>query len=345
MSDFDPSAPSQGDGIFGLPTRAEDARVILLPVPWEPTTSYGRGTARGPMAIRRASQQVDLFDRQTGRPYEAGIHMLDVDPTVEAWNREACAAARPVIAVGGDVERDPDLQAKQARVNELSSQLNQWVYEQTMHWLDEGRVVGTVGGDHSCPYGAMRAHLERFPDLGILHVDAHADLREAYEGFSDSHASIMFNVMSRLTEPKRLVQVGVRDFAEEEHQMAKRDPRIVTFYDDDLATRAFEGTPFDVTAGEVVEHLPDEVYVSLDIDGLDPALCPHTGTPVPGGLSFAAFNHLLARVVKSGRRIVGFDVVEVAPGPDDEWDANVGARVLYKLLGFALASQRSAEVR
>jgi len=352
MSEFDPSGPAQGDGIFGLPDGADQARVILIPVPWEPTTSYGRGTARGPAAIRAASQQVDLYDGQTGKPYEAGIHMLEEDAAVVRWNQEACASALPVIAVGGEIEGDDaHLEASRARVDELSELLNQWVYDETKRWLDQSRLVGIVGGDHSVPFGAIRAHLERSPDLGILHIDAHADFREAYGGFADSHASIMFNVVSRLplsplSGAKRLVQVGIRDFAEEEKRFSYDHEQVVTFYDDELSARAFEGTPFSKTADEIVGHLPRVVYVSLDIDGLDPTLCPHTGTPVPGGLSFAKLTYLLDRVVKSGRTIVGFDVVEVAPGPDgDEWDANVGARVLYKLVGFALASEKHSAPR
>jgi len=351
MSEFDPSAPAQGDGIFGLPQTAEEARIILIPVPWEPTTSYGRGTARGPAGIRVASQQVDLYDAQTGKPYEAGIHMLEEDGAVVRWNREACSSALPVIAVGGEIEGDAQLERLRAHVDELSEQLNQWVYDETKRWLGQDHLVGIVGGDHSVPFGAIRAHLERFPGLGILHIDAHADFREAYEGFSDSHASIMFNVLSRLplsplSGAKRLVQVGIRDFSEEEKRFSDAHEQVVTFYDDELFARAFEGTPFSKTADEIVGHLPHEVYVSLDIDGLDPTLCPHTGTPVPGGLSFPQLTYLLDRLVRSGRKIVGFDIVEVAPGPDgDEWDANIGARVLYKLIGFALASEKHSAPR
>ncbi len=132
---FDPGSPSLGDGIYGLPHTPEEARVVLVPVPWEPTTSYGRGAARGPAAILHASRQVDLFDRDTGRPYEGGIAMLDVDRDIAAWNAEACAAAEPVIAAGGVVEGDPDLAARLARVNELSGKLNDRVKETVRAWI------------------------------------------------------------------------------------------------------------------------------------------------------------------------------------------------------------------
>jgi agmatinase len=338
---FDPGAPALGDGIYGLPHTPEEARVVLVPVPWEPTTSYKKGTARGPSAILSASKQVDLFDLQTGRPYEAGIAMLDVDPDIAAWNAEACAAAEPVILAGGVVEGDADLEARLARVNELGKRLDARVGEIVKTWMDRGKIVGVVGGDHATPFGSIAAHADRYPGLGVLHVDAHADLREAYEGFQRSHASIMFNVANEIPGVARIVQIGIRDFSEEEHARVQTSAgRIHTLFDADRARRVFEGEPFAKIAREAIARLPQRVYVSFDIDGLDPALCPHTGTPVPGGLSFHEAAMLFAYVVESGRTIVGFDLNEVAPGPDgDEWDGNVGARLLYKLIGFSLRSQ------
>jgi agmatinase len=345
--DFDPGAPARGDGIYGLPHGPDDARIVIIPVPWEPTTSYGRGTVRGPSSILHGSRQVDLFDAQTGRPYEAGIALLPVDPEIVLWNAEACAASEPVIAAGGEVAGDPDLEARLARVNELSSKLNERVGAIARAWLDKGKIVGLIGGDHSTPFGAIAAHAERYPGLGVLHLDAHADLRDAYEGFTDSHASIIFNVARRLPAVARIVQVGIRDFSEEEHDVIRGSAgRIVTLFDHDLARRSFEGEPFGKIVRAVVEELPEHVYLSFDIDGLDPALCPHTGTPVPGGLGFQQAAALVAYVQESGRKIVGFDLCEVAPGPDgEEWNGNVGARLLYKMIGFTLLSQRAGAKR
>jgi agmatinase len=340
---FDPSAPAQGGGIYGLPHRPEEASVILIPVPWEPTTSYGRGAALGPSAILKASAQIDLFDPETGRPYEAGIAMLDADPEIALWNAEACAAAEPIIASGGAVSGDPDLERRLRLVNDLSAKLDERVHAIARTWLDQGKLVGVIGGDHAAPFGNIKAHAERWPGLGVLHIDAHADLRLAFEGFEGSHASIMRNVADRLPSVAKIVQVGLRDLSEEEHNYIRGSGgRIEALYDSDLSARLFDGEPFTSIATSLVEGLPREVYVTFDIDGLDPALCPHTGTPVPGGLSFRQAVALIAAVQKSGRRIVGFDLNEVAPGPDgDEWDGNVGARMLYKLIGFALRSRKS----
>jgi agmatinase len=197
-----------------------------------------------------------------------------------------------------------------------------------------------VGGDHSTPFGAIEAVADRHPGLGVLHVDAHADLRVAYEGFEWSHASIMYNVVAKLPDVARLVQVGIRDLCEAEYDVIKGSKRrVITHFDAELATRRLAGESWAGQCERIVDALPGEVYVSFDIDGLDPALCPNTGTPVPGGLSFAEANYLIGALVRSGRRIVGFDLNEVAPGPDSEWDANVGMRLLYKMIGWALRSQ------
>jgi agmatinase len=313
---FDPNAAASPEsGIFGLDHTPESARVVLVPVPFEATTSYGGGTAGGPAAILRASRQVDLWDVETGKPYEAGIAML------------------PEPSFPQPSARDP------AVVNPISREVNAWVQKTCAHWLARGKIVGTVGGDHSISFGAIAAHAEHYAGLGVLHFDAHADLRHAYEGFEHSHASIMDNVL-RDTAIERLVQVGIRDLCEEESQrIASSEGRVVAFYDADLAEARFAGETWAAQCSRIVATLPQGVYVSFDVDGLDPALCPHTGTKVPGGLSFFMATSLLGAVVRSGRKLVGFDLTEVAPANDgSEWDENVGARILYKLIGWCLRS-------
>ena len=342
---FDPDAPARaGSGIFGLAHTPDQAAVVLVPVPWEPTTSYGRGTAAGPAAILAASKQVDLTDVETGKPHEAGIVLLPEAPEVRAWNAEACAAAQPIIDAAGVTDGNPALAAGLARVNELGQRLNEWLAAETMRWLDAGKLVGVVGGDHAAPFGAIEAVARRHPGLGILHLDAHADLRVAYEGFTWSHASIMHNVATRLSDVARIVQVGVRDVGDAEIAAARGSAgRIVTYFDAELAAARFEGETWAAQCRRMLDSLPRQIYLSFDIDGLCPTFCPHTGTPVPGGLSFTEACYLLREVVRSGRVIVGFDLNEVAPGPPgDEWDANVGARLLYKMIGWALRSQKTA---
>lgn len=338
---FDPNAPAPaGSGIFGLPYGEEEARLHYLPVPWEATTSYGGGTARGPDAILAASRQVDLFDLEVERPYEAGLHLLATDPRLVEWNGVARPLAERVIAVGGAIGDDAGLAAARDQVNGLGARVNELVHQGIAAILDADRVPGLVGGDHSTPFGAIQAAAERYPGLAVLQLDAHMDLREAYEGFTWSHASIMHNVMARLPAVGRLVQVGIRDFCEEELELARdAADRIRVWFDADLARRRFKGVAWAHTVADIVAELPSDVWISFDIDGLDPRLCPHTGTPVPGGLDFNEAVYLLAGVARSGRRIVGFDLNEVAPGPAGEWDANVGARLLYKLTAWTLVSR------
>ncbi len=336
---FDPNAAAAPDsGIFGLPHTPAEAAVVVIPVPFEATTSYGGGTSKGPAAILEASHQVDLFDLDTGKPYEKGIAMLDESPKVKKWNGEARRLAKPIIAKGGVAAGNPALK----KVNALCEQMNGWVYDEAKKWIAKEKLVALVGGDHSTPFGAIKAIAEVHPGVGILHVDAHADLRDAYEGFTWSHASIMFNVLKHIPQVDTIVQVGIRDFGEAEHALIKgSEGRVVTFFDSELKRRAYAGERWSTESRRIANALPEQVYVSFDIDGLNPTLCPHTGTPVPGGLSFEEACALLEAVVNSGRTIVGLDVNEVSPGPaGDEWDANVGARLLYKMIGWALKSRQ-----
>ena len=338
MVSFDPDAAAAPDsGIFGLDCTPESARVVLVPVPFAATVSYGGGAERGPDAIWTASRQVDLYDLQYGRVYEHGICMLPADPEVMRAHAQARAAAQAVVDAGGAPPGD----ARCASVDAAGALVNRSLRAAVAPLLDAEKTVGVIGGDHSVPFAAIEAAAER-GDLGILHVDAHADLRPAYEGFRWSHASIMHNVLAACPNVSRLVQVGVRDFGEGEFRaIHESEGRVLTHFDAQWRQRLFTGARYDDLVSEVIDALPERVWVSVDIDGLDPSLCPNTGTPVPGGLQFAELAHLLHRLAKSGRRMIGFDLVEVSPGEDDDnkWDGNVGARVLYKLCGAAMYSR------
>lgn len=345
--DFDPNAAASPDsGIFGLSDTAENARFVLVPVAFDATTSYRKGTARGPQAIVAASHQIDLYDLDLGRVYEAGIALLKRTQQDEVrlaeWNQRANQLAAPILQAGGATTAEAERAL--GEINAICAALNRQVEAEVGELLDRGKVVGLIGGDHATPFGALAAHAARFPGMGLLHIDAHADLREAFEGFTWSHASIMFNAMTRLPGISRLVQVGVRDFCEAEFDLIQGSRgRIEAHFDAALHRQLSQGVSWNELCQKVIARLPEAVYVSVDIDGLEPSLCPHTGTPVPGGLSFQQLQHLLEVLVGSGRRIIGFDLTEVAPAADgrDEWDANVGARVLYKLIGWSKLSHQS----
>ncbi|MDE2039087.1 MAG: agmatinase family protein [Elusimicrobia bacterium] len=343
MLDLDSTS---GSGIFGLPFKESEAAVVYLPVPWEATVSYGSGASKGPSSILKASAQVDLYDVDVLRPYEAGLHMLPIPREVRSWNKTARAAALKVIRAGGNVGGSRRLRQALDTVNAMSARLNAFVRRRSAELMAAGKIVGLVGGDHSAPYGAIQAAIESNAGLGLLHIDAHHDLRRAYEGFVHSHASILYNVLSDFPGASKLVQVGIRDFSEREAEFAAmQGSRVAVFYDRDLVRAKFSGRNWAKLCDEIVAELPQSVWITFDIDGLDPRFCPNTGTPVPGGLDFNEANFLLGVLARSGRKIVGFDLNEVSPGRGSDWDANVGARLLYKLTAWTLASQGRAKLR
>lgn len=342
---FDPnSTGSLNSGLFGLPYTREESELIVLPVVWEATTSYGDGTSEGPRAILEASAQVDLYDIELGEFYERGLFMEPLENLewMRSLNHDAKASAKEIrehLEAGEDLT-SPLIEAK-ARVNTASHKVNDWVYNQATAALQSGKKVAVIGGDHSSPFGLIRAVSEKHKGkFGVLHVDAHADLRNAYQGFTYSHASIMYNVMTSSFKPEKLVQVGIRDFCREEKDLIDSRSDIRTFFDRDLKLELDEGTPWRAIAQEIIGELPQNIYISFDIDGLDPQFCPNTGTPVPGGLSFDQALSLLAEIRRQGKTIVGFDLNEVAPGPHgSQWDGNVGARLLFKLCGYYLLTE------
>lgn len=331
--------------IFGIPTHRHSADLVLIPVPWEVTTSYGAGTAEGPDLILRASPQLDLFRLDHPELSHLSIFM---EPVNQALRELSATYSEKVRALRANYDltqthEDAQLKTELKAINEACYQMNLWVEEQVSEVLRENKLVGVIGGDHSISFGAIKAVARHYgsQNLGILHLDAHADLRHQYEGLAFSHASIMNNVVTSSFAPKTLVQVAIRDFCEEEFKFIQQhSSQVHTFFDFHLKKRLFGGTPFQELVQEIIALLPDQVYVSMDIDGLSPLYCPGTGTPVPGGLSFdqvLLFFSLLAEK----RKIVGFDLVEVASrNPNSEWDGNVGARLTLALSHFMALSQR-----
>ena len=338
---FDPDGVGVGNGAyFGLPFEPEAARLVLISAPWDVTVSYGAGTAYGPDAVIEASTQLDFHDPLAPGAWRRGIATADVDYSLLEQSQRLRSDAERVIdhLEGGGSPDDDYVVRKLRRVNEGCAAMNANIGAQAARWLDAGKIVGLVGGDHSTPYGLVRALGARHTSFGILHLDAHCDLRDAYEGFAFSHASIMYNILRDVPQVVRIAQVGVRDFSEGEAALAAAQERIATFDDLSLAEAAFRGETWDAQCRRIVESLPGEVYVSFDIDALTFENCPHTGTPVSGGLTFNQAVWLLVTLVRSGRRIIGFDMVEVCPAGDDRIDAITGARVLWKLCGQTLLS-------
>ncbi len=329
--------PRADAGIFGASIPLDLAQIVLLPVPFEATTSYGGGTSQGPVAILKASHQLDLFDSNWGNPSLTGIALLESSPIFHKLNNTGKALAREVIASWEQRGKPKDDALK--KVNDISTAVNEAVYHESKNLLSQNKIVGVIGGDHSCPFGLMQALGEDETNYGILHIDAHHDLRKAYEGFEHSHASIMYNALEKIPGISRILSVAIRDFSEEEYRLAQEHKKVETLYDLEIVRRLAHGEHLLQIFKEALWSLPDNIYISFDIDGLEPYCCPHTGTPVAGGLRFQEAILLVELAVQMGKKVIGFDLCEVCPG-DDEWDANVGARILYKLCGAVAVSHK-----
>jgi agmatinase len=266
------------------------ARAVVLPVPYDLTTTYQGGTRLGPQAILAASRNMELLDEEIGPTYRAGIHTLpELEPAAES---PAAMVARVERAVA-------------------------WI-------LEHGKLPAILGGEHSITAGAVRAAARHFPSLSVLQIDAHADMRDQYLGTPHSHAC----VMRRVREIVPAASVGIRSLSEEEAEYLKSHPAPIWSV---RQFRALQGR-----WEPILSALSDEVFVTFDLDGLDPSVLPATGTPEPGGLDWYEAVDLL-RAVSERATIVGFDVVELAPLPGQVASDFLAARLVYRLIGLALA--------
>lgn len=339
IEDFDPNGPGLKDSnIYGLPFNEDESDIILVPVPWEVTVSYGGGTLKGPEAILEASLQVDLHDSDEPEAWKAGFFMKEINVDIKALSQKSRKKAEQYIDALSEGANEEDFKETILEIETACETMISFVEDSCESILAKNKVLGLIGGDHSTPLGFIKALAKKHKSFGILQIDAHMDLRNAYEGFKYSHASIMYNAL-QMPQVSKLVQVGIRDYcAEEIEVMNKEGDRVKTFFDYNLKEEQFIGKLWASQVDDIVSNLPQKVYLSFDIDGLDPVLCPNTGTPVPGGLSYHEAVYLIKKVCESGREIIGFDLNEVSPG-DNDWDANVAARLLFKLCVFAAKSQ------
>jgi agmatinase len=263
----------------------ESAAYVLLSVPYDGTSTFVKGADKGPQAILDASDSLELYDIQ-----------YDIDASKAGVYTD---------------HYDYDLSTPEAMV--------QSVYGRVSHFLDMGKRVAMVGGEHSVSVGAIRAMSERYPDLTVLQIDAHADLRDEYHGSPYNHAC----VMRRAQEYARVVQVGIRNVCEEEQ--CNIVPENIFYAHNIVGCTGWED--------EVVARLTDNVYISFDLDGLDPSILPATGTPLPGGLQWYPTLNLLEKVFRN-RRVVGFDVVELCPQEGNVVSDVLAASLVYKMMGM-----------
>lgn len=346
LENFDPNQPGLSDAsLFGLPLPAELSDIIIVPAPWEVTVSYGAGASEGVDAVFDASFQVDLLQQEFPDLWKLGIYLDQDIPDWKSKSDELKALAQPIIEAlekGEDVGSNSELTHNLQKINQDCSQFNEEVKQRVLHWMNQNKLVGFLGGDHSTPLGYYQALATKHENFGILHLDAHMDLRNAYEGFTYSHASIMYNAL-QIPQLGKLVQVGIRDFCEQEVDVVKSsNQKVRVFTDFDLKSMEFGGQNWEDICTIIINELPKKVHISFDIDGLYQWYCPNTGTPVPGGLAYGKATYLLSKLIEFDKEIIGFDLVEVAPGEND-WDGNVGARLLFHMCGV-LAKSNGLEV-
>lgn len=278
----------------------ETSKIVVLPIPYERTVSYGGGTKEGPDAILKASHYVEFFDEETKR---------------EIYKEHGIATLSPLI-----LEKKKD---------EAALQL---IHDTVLHMVERQKFVVTLGGEHTISSPIIAAHAKLFPNLSVLHFDAHSDLRSEYRGKKYSHASVMARVCEFL-DPNRLVQVGIRAQCKEEAEFI-RDHGIHTFYAHEIRRGSYTKI-LKYWDDFVLEKLTDDVYISFDVDVFDPSLMPATGTPEPNGLFWDEVMQCIRRVSRK-RHIVGFDVVELAPIKLLPHADVTAAKLISKILNYAL---------
>ena len=277
----------------------KEAEVVILPIPYEATVTYGSGTREGPEAILTASRQVELWDEDE-----------DWDPSAAL----ALATAAPIY---------PEVSGPQAMLDKIR--------KVAQPWISQGKFIAALGGEHTVTVGLVQACQTRYPDLTVVALDAHADLRESYDGSKLSHACVMRRIYE-LGRP--LVLMGVRSYSQEEFNLLRVAPRLKVFKARDLA-----GAEGWTQALEHLKGIPGPVYLSIDLDALDPGIMPAVGTPEPGGLTYYQALTIIETLAKRGP-IIGLDLVELAPIPGHHVSQFTAARLMYKALGYIYRSRR-----
>ncbi len=338
MSSFNPNNIALDNGnLYGLPLDLNTAACVVFPVPWDVTVSYKDGTANAPNIIQQESLQVDLYDLTYQNFWDKGIYFEQ--PSEIILNKSTIYRNKAIqvldkMSNGSTIDNDSSLRNEVQEINQACKELMEFVYTETKKFIDQDKKVILLGGDHSTPLGYIKALSEKYQDFGILQIDAHCDLREAYEDFQFSHASVMFNAL-KLKSVQSLHQVGIRDFCQEELDVVSdSEKKVQIYFDRDIKYQMYAGISWHQICENIVNNLPQFIYLSFDIDGLNPALCPNTGTPVAGGFEVDQIFYLLDMIKKSRKQFIGMDLNEVG---NDVWDANVGARVLYRMIGLWLS--------
>ena len=325
-----------GDGgyYFEEKTSPADADLVIVSAPWSVTSDYGHGATYTPDAVIDASAYSNLYDVESGFSAEGRVATAEIDYNIQEYSEHLGRDAERIAnrSFDGATPGVEYATRKVKHINEGFAEMHKSIYKQTKHWVSQGKTVAVIGGDHSVSLGAVKAMAECYNDLGVLFIDAHADYAQEGETFAYSHRTIARNIVEEIPSVSRLVEVGVRDIDKAELDLLLANDKVELFLAERVAAKRFEGESWGNLCREMVEKLPQKVYVSLDIDALKIEFCTHTNSPVPGGMTFDEVVYLVNCVVKSGREIVGFDITEVVSNIDDKMDAIVAVRLLTKMI-------------
>ena len=320
-------------GVFGFNSTFDNSSIILIPAEWEVTSSYYSGASNAPKSINHASKQIDFGQFNQINLNQYGVCMLDFDAEWTIKHSILKSKALSVIQSlnnGGIINQGDALYRDIQHINKGCHDFLSNLEDVITLNLELNKFVGLVGGDHSISIGYLNALSKRYDSFGVLHIDAHMDLRESYQGFDYSHASVMHHALS-LPQISSITQLGIRDFSDDELKIVESNQtRFSSFYDKDIQAQLFNGISWHDICCSILDSLPKTLYISFDIDGLEQHYCPNTGTPVPGGLSFAQIDYFLCLLKQSDKLIIGFDLVEVCDD-DRHWGPNIASRLLYRL--------------
>lgn len=330
IKNFDPEGLRLPSKLFGLPFTTETAEVVVIPVPWDVTSSVKSATSLGPSAVLNASTQVELFMDRIEDAWQMGIAMLPIDQDWHDKNNEARLFTDEYFNFlrGGEVQlSEKEIGIIVRNINALSENINDWVFLKSDELINSGQLPVVLGGDHSAPLGLMKAIGKKYDSFGVLQIGSRANLLPEHQKFIYSHASIMHNLLT-IEQVTKLVQIGISDYCEEESKVMNTDHRISAFYDYQLSRESFEGTTWNQQAERIIAKLPGKVYISLDINSL--ALQFSSTTDTPSWLTYHHLIYLFDKLALSGKEIVGFDICEVS-GSHGNWHAIIAARMLYYL--------------
>lgn len=329
----------KANNIFGLPFTTGDAKLIFIPVPWDVTASNLPGTSGGPENILRNSYQIDLYAPTAMNAWKQGMAMEEINSDIINTNSKMRKKAEKFmiqLEEGAEYETDDNMLSVLETVNTACEELIKQIELKSSKYITNNQLPFLVGGDHSISSGLLRALSEK-NSFGILQIDAHTDLRNAYQGFKHSHASVMRNALE-LKGVEKIIQVGIRELCPEELEtISKNNNKITTFFDYDISRRLFDGTTWHNICHEIIDGLPEKVYITFDVDGLHPSLCPGTGTPVPGGLSYNQAVYLMETLLRSGRQIIGADLVETG---QQIMDGIISCRLLFQMASIMIQSNK-----